>query len=112
MLKYQSLCLFFSFYWLDERKKTCISQYAYNYSNYVFRESNSKIITGIKRETINYFQITGWVPLHEAAWKGHKDCAVALLNWDAPAMPRSKLTGGHLIEFHLIESLDRNFLIK
>ena len=57
-------------------------------TNYVFRASNSKIITGIKRETINYFQITGWVPLHEAAWKGHKDCAVALLNWDAPAMPR------------------------
>ena len=24
----------------------------------------------------------------------------------------SKMTGGHLIEFHLIESLDRNFLIK
>ena len=23
-----------------------------------------------------------------------------------------KTTGGHLIEFHLIESLDRNFLIK
>ena len=23
-----------------------------------------------------------------------------------------KMTGGHLIEFHLIESLDRNFLIK
>ena len=24
----------------------------------------------------------------------------------------TKMTGGHLIEFHLIESLDRNFLIK
>jgi len=37
------------------------------------------------------FQITGWVPLHEAAWKGHTDCAIALLNWDAPAMPRSAI---------------------
>ena len=34
-------------------------------------------------------QITGWVPLHEAAWNGHIDCANILLQWDAPVMSRT-----------------------
>ena len=34
-------------------------------------------------------QITGWVPLHEAAWNGHIDCAKILLQWDSPVMSRT-----------------------
>ena len=34
-------------------------------------------------------QITGWVPLHEAAWNGNIDCAKILLQWDAPVMSRT-----------------------
>ena len=44
-------------------------------------------------------QITGWVPLHEASWKGHEDCAIVLLNWDAPAMPRYDVFQDSLIVF-------------
>jgi tyrosine-protein kinase len=35
-------------------------------------------------------QITSWVPLHEAAWKGHMACAQVLLDvGDAPVMSRT-----------------------
>ena len=38
-------------------------------------------------------QITGWVPLHEAAWNGNIDCAKILLQWDAPVMSRTPKVG-------------------
>ena len=42
-------------------------------------------------------QITGWVPLHEAAWNGNIDCAKILLQWDAPVMSRTpKVNSGHI----------------
>ena len=34
-------------------------------------------------------EVTSWVPLHEAAWKGHIECAQALLTHFAPLMPRT-----------------------
>ena len=34
-------------------------------------------------------QITGWFPLHEAAWKGHTECVNVLLEYHAPARPRT-----------------------
>ena len=34
-------------------------------------------------------QVTGWIPLHEAAWKGYLDCVDVLLRWKSPKRPRT-----------------------
>jgi len=33
--------------------------------------------------------LTQWVPLHEAAWKGHLECVSVLLEFNAPTKPRT-----------------------
>eukprot|EP00092_Neocalanus_flemingeri_P028200 GFUD01030624.1.p1 GENE.GFUD01030624.1~~GFUD01030624.1.p1 ORF type:complete len:807 (+),score=129.29 GFUD01030624.1:58-2478(+) len=34
-------------------------------------------------------ELTQWVPLHEAAWKGHLECVSVLLEFHAPTKPRT-----------------------
>lgn len=34
-------------------------------------------------------RITGWLPLHEAAWKGHTECVRILLEYHSPLMPQT-----------------------
>ncbi|CAB4061801.1 SHARK [Lepeophtheirus salmonis] len=34
-------------------------------------------------------QLTGWVPLHEAAWKGYTKCCQILIAFGSPALPRT-----------------------
>ena len=47
-----------------------------------------RLLEGRANPTIRN-QITGWVPLHEASWNGHIECANILLQWDAPVMSRT-----------------------
>ena len=36
-----------------------------------------------------FFQITGWLPLHESAWKGFENCCLALIEGGSPIRPRT-----------------------
>ena len=53
-------------------------------------------------------QITGWVPLHEAAWNGNIDCAKILLQWDAPVMSRTPKVNLIKTNCMLVYSIDNN----
>ena len=52
-----------------------------------------RLLDGDANPTIRN-QITGWVPLHEAAWNGNTECAKILLQWDAPVMSRTPKVKG------------------
>ena len=57
-------------------------------------------------------QITGWVPLHEAAWNGNIDCAKILLQWDAPVMSRTPKVGPvYVYEAYVEEKLHLYYII-
>jgi ankyrin repeat protein len=38
-------------------------------------------------------ELTQWVPLHEAAWRGHLDCVAVLLDYFSPVRPRTPKVG-------------------
>ncbi len=52
-------------------------------------EEDSRSSLRVKANPVIQNQLTGWQPLHEAAWKGYESCCLSLIAGGSPIRPRT-----------------------